>query len=226
MPRLITKTVVADFRSRLCDVAADLFHEQGRDGFNMRELAKRLRVSPMTAYRYFKDKDEILAALRARAFARFAAQLESTHATAGSPWQRSVALARAYVAFVRQEEPSYRLMFDLFQPPAAAVPELLTEERRAHAALREHARLMIADGVYEGDADLIGEVFWAALHGVAALHLAGKLADIDRAASEAVRVLASAYCSGNAMPPVQWEPIVTPAARPQWSGMAALPAAE
>ena len=72
MPRLITQTVVADFRDRLCDVAASLFAERGRDGFNMRELAKRLRVSPMTAYRYFRDKDEILAALRARAFGSFA----------------------------------------------------------------------------------------------------------------------------------------------------------
>src|ERR1700743_3023203 len=102
MPRLITQTVVADFRNRLCDVAAELFTEMGRDGFNMRELAKRLRVSPMTAYRYFRDKDEILAALRARAFARFADRLEAANAAPGS---RSAALAQAYAQFVRQDEP-------------------------------------------------------------------------------------------------------------------------
>jgi AcrR family transcriptional regulator len=226
MPRLITQTVVADFRNRLCDVAADLFREQGREGFNMRELAKRLRVSPMTAYRYFKDKDEILSALRARAFARFAAQLEATHATGGSPWQRSVALARVYVQFVLREEPSYRLMFDLFQPDSATVPEFLAEERRAHAAMREHARLMIEDGAYEGDPDMIGEVFWAALHGVAALYLAGKLADLERIASETVRVLANAYRCCSAMPPVDWELVIAHQPRTAWPALETLPAAQ
>ena len=195
MPRLITQTTVADFRGRLCDVAAEMFTEMGRDGFNMRELAKRLRVSPMTAYRYFRDKEEILAALRARAFARFAAKLESVQA-AQRPRQRGAALAHVYGEFVQQEETSYRLMFDLFQPAVPGVPELAVQESRARAAMTEFARLMVRDGLFEGDPDLIGDVFWSALHGVAALHLTSKQTDIDRLLNETVRALSSAYCSG------------------------------
>ena len=44
MPRILTPSDIAQFRSRLCDVAAALFAEQGESGFNMRELAKQLGV--------------------------------------------------------------------------------------------------------------------------------------------------------------------------------------
>lgn len=222
MPRLITQTIVADFRTRLCDVAAELYAATGRDGFNMRELAKRLRVSPMTAYRYFRDKDEILAALRARAFARFAAGLEAA-LDAPSPRQRSAALTHAYGEFVRQEEAGYRLMFDLFQPPVPGVPELAVEERRARAAMTEYARLMVRDGWYDGEPDLIGDVFWSALHGVAALHLARKQADFDRVLNETVRALGQAYRSGGRAGE-DWQPLAREATLNGRSGIGHLPA--
>ena len=49
-----------------------LFAAKGAEGVTMRELASALGVSPMTPYRYFHDKDDMLAAVRARAFDRFA----------------------------------------------------------------------------------------------------------------------------------------------------------
>ncbi len=221
MPRVITQTFVADFRTRLCDVAVELYAETGRDGFNMRELAKRLRVSPMTAYRYFRDKEEILAALRARSFARFAAKLEGALA-ASSPRHRSAALTHAYGEFVRQEEACYRLMFDLFQPSVPGVPELAVEQRRARAAISEYARLMVRDGLFEGEPDLIGEVFWSALHGVAALHLTSKQALFDQVLNETVRALGQAYRSGEAQE--EWPRVVPETSRGGHSGITRLPA--
>lgn len=66
MPRILTQSDVADFRERLCDVATRMFDARGPEGFTMRELAAELGVSAMTPYRYFKDKEDILAAVRAR----------------------------------------------------------------------------------------------------------------------------------------------------------------
>ena len=45
----------------------------------MRQLAAELGVSPMTPYRYFEDKDDILAAVRANGFNRFAEALERAY---------------------------------------------------------------------------------------------------------------------------------------------------
>ena len=76
MPRILSDTDVSDFRDRLCEAAEKLFAERGPDAVTMRQLAAELGVSPMTPYRYFRDKDDILAAIRTNGFNRFAEALE------------------------------------------------------------------------------------------------------------------------------------------------------
>ena len=60
MPRVLSQADVADFRDRLCEAAERLFAEHGPEAVTMRQLAAELGVSPMTPYRYFRDKDDIL----------------------------------------------------------------------------------------------------------------------------------------------------------------------
>ena len=72
MPRILSPDDIATFQNRLCDAAEHLFAARGPEAVTMRELASALGVSPMTPYRYFKDKDAILAAVRTRAFNRHA----------------------------------------------------------------------------------------------------------------------------------------------------------
>lgn len=197
MPRILTEIDVADFRDRLCEAAAGIFAERGLSHFNMRDLADRLSISAMTPYRYFKNKEEIFAAVRARAFSRFADHLETACATPGSAVEKSAAVGHAYVQFALQEQTCYRLMFDLSQPHGEIVPELALQEQRARATMTEHVRLLIDEGIFEGDAELIGQVLWSALHGVMVLHLAGKLRDPDfsNVLAETMRVLSNAYRS-------------------------------
>jgi AcrR family transcriptional regulator len=51
----------------------------------MRQLAEALGCSPKTPYRYFKDKADILATVRAQAFAKFADTLEKACAASKDP---------------------------------------------------------------------------------------------------------------------------------------------
>ncbi|HUO03117.1 MAG TPA: TetR/AcrR family transcriptional regulator [Rhizomicrobium sp.] len=195
MARGLTESDVAGFRERLCEAAALLFVERGPGAFNMRELAGRLGVSAMTPYRYFKDKNEILSVVRARAFRRFADRLEAAHATDGSQLEKSGAMGRAYIAFALEEQTNYRLMFDLSQPSGIGIPELDREEHRARALMRAHVDMLVAMGVLEGDPAMIAKILWAALHGVIVLHLGGKLAavNLDQLLAETMRVVANAY---------------------------------
>ena len=199
MPRSLTQSDVADFRERLCEAATDIFVTKGPEGLNMRDLAARLGVSAMTPYRYFKDKDEILATIRTRAFNRFADRLEAALATPGTPPEKSRAVGNAYVQFALDQPCCYRLMFDRPSPRMAPLPELFAAERRARATMTDHVRLMISQGYFKGDPQLIGPVLWAGLHGVVTLHLAGALADggeFETILAETRRVLTGAYRTG------------------------------
>src|ERR1043165_4018086 len=116
MPRTLSQTQVEDFRDRLIEAATRLFAERGREAFTMRHLAAELGCSAMTPYRYFKDKDEILAAVRAGAFDAFAEVLETAFASTDNIAEKGAAVGDAYVAYAFGHPEAYRLMFDLSQP--------------------------------------------------------------------------------------------------------------
>ena len=183
MPRLLSDTDVADFRERLIAAAERLFGERGPDGVTMRQLAAELGVSPMTPYRYFKDKDAILAAVRASGFARFATAMEQATAGLADPAMQSEATGRAYVRFALGNPDAYRLMFDFSQPNETEYPELVEASSRARTMMARHAEGLVASGQARGDPLMIAHMLWAALHGGLVLQMAGKLSpDIDPSA--------------------------------------------
>lgn len=194
MPRVLTETDISGFREKLCELATKLYVERGPENFNMRLLASEMGVSAMTPYRYFRDKNEILSLIRARAFTRLADQLEQALAGPGALPERSAAMGRAYVRFALEEQACYRLIFDFAEARGLAAPEMIEAEARARAAMTGHMRMMVDQGYYKGDPGLIGHVFWASLHGLVVLHLAHKLdGDFDSALNEMYRVLKDAY---------------------------------
>jgi AcrR family transcriptional regulator len=167
MPKTLTPEDLEAFRGRLCDVAEKLFAARGPDGVTMRQMADALGVSSMTPYRYFKDKDDILAAVRTRAFNRFAAAMESARAQhrSGNP----------YLDFALANPAAYRLMFDVSQPTFAEYPELVQAMDRARLTMGGGLRELAASGRFSGDVDLAAYVYWSTMHGAVMLELAGLL---------------------------------------------------
>jgi AcrR family transcriptional regulator len=154
-----------------------LFAEHGPEAVTMRQLAAELGCSPMTPYRYFKDKDEILAAVRAAAFDRFSNALEGAFRAKGAEAaeDRSGAVGRAYVRFALTEPHAYRLMFDLMQPGEEAYPDLVRATARARDCMTTHLKGLMPVKAFSEHGSLIGHVYWSAIHGVLMLHLAGKI---------------------------------------------------
>ncbi|MDB5468136.1 MAG: transcriptional regulator, TetR family [Phenylobacterium sp.] len=175
MPRVLSESDVADFRERLCEAAERLFAEKGPDAVTMRQLASELGVSPMTPYRYFKDKDDILAAVRASGFDRFAEALETARASAKGARAKGAAVGEAYIDFAFEHPHTYKLMFDLNQPHEKDYPELVRAGLRARETMSAWVKDMAAEGLLTGDPVQIGAMFWAAAHGAIVLELAGKL---------------------------------------------------
>ena len=174
MPRSLSPPDVEAFRTRLCDVAEKLFAARGPDGVTMREMAHELGVSSMTPYRYFKDKDAILAAVRTRAFNRFAAAMESERMRS-APQNAKARPANAYLDFALAHPAAYRMMFDISQPTFADYPELVAAMGRARLTMGAGLPELAAAGRFEGDVELAAYVFWSTMHGAVMLELAGLL---------------------------------------------------
>ncbi|HXJ84883.1 MAG TPA: TetR/AcrR family transcriptional regulator [Candidatus Methylomirabilis sp.] len=176
MPRNLSAAEVGAFRSRLCAVAQERFARDGVDGVSMRQLAEALGCSPMTPYRYFRNKDEILAAVRAAAFDRFAGALEAAAAKAKRNLRAAgQATSAAYMRFALGDPDAYRLIFDLSQPHPDRYPELARASARARRAMSAALEKLVRAGIFAGDPEVLGYVFWATLHGLVVLRLAGKL---------------------------------------------------
>jgi len=159
-------------RERLCQVATRLFVDQGEAAFSMRALATEVGCSPMAAYRYFETKEDLLAAVRARAFRRLAEALESV---AEGDRRKARDIGEAYVRFADDNPAEYRLMFDLTQPDEGRYPELAEASAAARQGMSRYVREMVDAGVLEGDPELLGYIFWATIHGLIVLRLAGRL---------------------------------------------------
>ena len=176
MPKSLSQSEIDDFRTRLITVAERLFAEQGRDAVSMRQLAQALGVSVMTPYRYFKDKDEILAATRASGFDRFAEALETAYDSVNDPVQRARMVGQAYLKFAFDHPSAYRLMFDLTQPNEESYPELARAGERARKTMSAYVECLIGAGQLVGEPEIIAHVCWAAIHGLVVLKLADKIA--------------------------------------------------
>src|SRR5262249_29826940 len=143
-------------------------------------------------------------AVRAAAFDRFAAALEeAARKAAGDLRAAGQATGEAYVRFALGDPDAYRLMFDLSQPHPDRYPDLVRASTRARRLMSAALGQLVKAGIFTGDPELLGYAFWATLHGLVVLHLAGKLPvtpDFSTIQREAMRLLVLGARSGAAAP--------------------------
>ncbi len=175
MPKELSSEDFQAVRARIGEAATALYAAKGESAITIRDIARKLGRSPMGLYRYFADREEIIAFVRADAFNRFSDALETAFESGGDAFARARAVGRAYLDFALQNPNAYRLMFDLTPPDEAKHPELRRAGERAGKTVTRHVKDLVAAGIVHGDPKLIGNALWAASHGVIVLHLAGRL---------------------------------------------------
>jgi len=160
-----------ELRQTILTTAAELFLEQGYNHFSLRKVAERIGYSPTTIYLYFHDKDDLLFTVVDEGFKRFGQQLAAAAASTVDPWERIIALGRAYVAFGLQNPEYYQLMFmqraDFLthQQEGSKQPRLAT-----FLVLQQAVQQAIDAGVLRpGDAENYSDVLWAQVHGMVSL---------------------------------------------------------
>ena len=162
----------AQRQARIVAVARELAEAEGWEAVTTRRLAESIEYSQPVLYSHFENKDAIVAAVAVEGFAELADTLCAAAAAAPSSDAAIGAVARAYVAFALGKPALYDAMFTLATLPFGR-PERPESLRRGFAALRD----AVAPVAGERDVDVLTQLMWSALHGLATLTRGGRLDD-------------------------------------------------
>ncbi len=141
---------------------------------SLRALAREVGVTANAAYRHFHDKDDLLNALAAEGFRRFAAQQRSAVAQHTDTTARLQASGRAYITFAMGQAPLFKLMFARLQHVATHA-ELAQASSDAIAVLLASAAAQAGSNPGGEGALVMAAACWALVHGLSDLAMGGQL---------------------------------------------------
>lgn len=175
----------------------NLASESGPDAVVLREVARRVGVSPTAAYRHFDNQQALQHAVKDAALGRLADHMQAAVAAlpAGSVGnaddpaelavRRLVAIGEAYFAFAMEQEGLFRCF--CMGLPLAGGMSWGDEDEPAFGVLTAVLDDLVSVGSLDPDrrpgADLAA---WSAVHGLAMLCLDGPLAALPVAEKEAL----------------------------------------
>src|ERR1700722_10488902 len=146
MPAPLTEDQIAEVRERIVVVAERQAVERGLERVSMHSIAQALGWSATALYRYFENKEAILAAARTAALDRLSDRLETAMRGPGDIWARSRAVGNAYVDFAFKYPDAYRLVFALSQPDSEVYPELKAALTRSRRNMTRYVEQMVEEG--------------------------------------------------------------------------------
>ncbi|MFD6202281.1 TetR/AcrR family transcriptional regulator [Streptomyces rubiginosohelvolus] len=181
-----------DLRAACLRAARELLEEDGSAGLSLRAVARRAGVSATAPYRHYADREALVSAVAAEGYRELATHLTQAHPAPSTP-DELAAVAVAYVRFALEHPALFRAMF--------AEPCDPTSEERvaATAAISEYVRTIVAATFPDVDADALSTTVWALVHGLAFLHLDGKL-DSSTPEIVAAQVTSAVHALFNAAP--------------------------
>jgi len=159
-----------EMRERILSEAMTLFVEYGLEKTSIRKIAQAVGCSPGTIYLYFKDKDEILIALRVKGFMGFKARFDQV-AFVEKPLERIRFFGRNYMDFGLKNPEMYHLMFSVTaNQDIEDKEEVWALGRGAFQHLEETVKECLREGVIkQGDYRHISYTFWSHVHGLVSL---------------------------------------------------------
>jgi AcrR family transcriptional regulator len=157
-----------DLRAACIRAAMELLEEGGETALSLRAVARRAGVSPAAPYRHYADREALVSAVAAVGYRELAERLAAAHPSPSTPEQLA-RVAIAYVQFALERPALFRIMFG--EPCDRDNDERVA----ATAAVSLYVREIVQRSFPQGDADALATAIWALVHGLAFLHLDGKL---------------------------------------------------
>jgi len=176
MPRIqLSEDEMESMRARLSTTALDVYRREGLSALSFRRIAEAAGISHTLPYRYFENKEALLARMRADALATFEAYVREYESRADSPLGKVQSVAEGYLTFAREHPEDYMLIFATEQPSPELYPDVLAARRDVFDHVVGVLQRCIDAGLLRGQAREIAHHFWVALHGLLSLHTADQL---------------------------------------------------
>jgi AcrR family transcriptional regulator len=161
-----------DLRSALVRAALELLEEGGATELSLRAAARRAGVAASAPYRHYADRDALLSAVAAVGYRELAEHLAAAHPSPSTP-DDLAAVAAAYVQFALQRPALFRVMF------GEPCDRDSAERVAATEAISAYVGAIVRRAFPGADPDALSTAIWALVHGLAFLHLDGKLDAAD-----------------------------------------------
>lgn len=160
-----------DLRNALLGTARSLIEEKGTSSLAIREIARRVGITPPAAYHHFKNLDAISVGLAEVAANEIISTIKEAAVGQPSPL---MGMGKAYVAFARKNPQLYRLLFGdglSIDSPARAEVELI--RKRVYKILEGFlASQSETSNVYHR-----GIFIWSVAHGISLLLIDNQISD-------------------------------------------------
>ena len=171
-----------NLRTALVEAGVQLTRDGGADALTLREVTRRVGVSPTAAYRHFADRDALHAEVAAWIQDAMAERMQAHRAPSDGPRAALRAVGLGYIDFAVAEPGWFQVAFFGPEPPRGLRP--IDADRSAgrvpppFALLVDALDELVADGALS-PAGRIGAEWpcWSAVHGFAELVTHGPLRD-------------------------------------------------
>lgn len=156
-----------DLRRALLDECRVVLDDIGPTALTLRNLAKRIGVSHAAAYRHFRDKEHLLAAMSVQGFADLAARSEAATSKTDLTLGKLAAAGTAYVSFAEAHPELFKLMFSREMSHHEAVA---TAAHDAYGVLEALITVAQREGlVRDEDSEVMSLLLFTHIHGLARL---------------------------------------------------------
>jgi AcrR family transcriptional regulator len=185
-----------DLRAALVRAAMELLEESGETALSLRAVARCAGVSPAAPYRHYADREALVSAVAAVGYGELAERLAAAHPSPSTS-EELARVAIAYVRFALDRPALFRVMFG---EPCDRDDD---DRGAATAAVSQYVHTIVERVFPRADTEALATAVWALVHGLAFLHLDGKLdasspSVVAERVSAAIRALVMATNIGTA----------------------------
>lgn len=166
-----------EVRQGILDAARAIAAQDGWQAVTVRRLAERIEYTPPVVYQHFASKEAVLLELVREGFRMLRAALDAARAGADRPEDALLRMAHAYWAFAWDAPDLYQVMYGLGGVPFGVAATWADGNRIGEAVAPVVAAIPGASGPpapEQVETRVLG--LWAAMHGLVALAMAGRIA--------------------------------------------------